>query len=403
MIRPLHLSLVCPRFEPVTAVGAEVQIKTLAALLAARGHRVEVLTTCVRDTMTWKNHYHPGLSSEGPLALRRFPVDPRPLSRHRLEIGRRIRRGESVGRADQEEWFSGLGFSSALRDHIARNAGKSDAFIFSPALAGTTWGGMSAAGESSILLPALPDLPASRLELTGEILGAAAALLAGSEEEAGLIAKVADLPRDRILLAGAACADAPEYDAERFRRRHGLEVPFLFTAGRRSPEKGVNRLVEYVATLVRSGGLDLRLVVAGEEPLELPRKAGGCVLDLHFIEDRDKADGMAAALAYCQPSSGERLALAPMEAWLARRPVLAEAGGAVTRERCRISGGGLWYRDFFEFEESVRFLLENEAEAAAMGLRGGAYVRKQWSWEDAVVDIERACRAAAHGRGAKQP
>jgi len=402
MSRPLRLSLVCPRFEPVTAVGAEVQIKVLAGLLAARGHQVEVLTTCVRDTMTWKNHYHPGLSSEGPFTLRRFPVDPRPLSRRRLEIGWRIRRGEAVGRADQEEWFSGLGFSSALCDHIARGAGKNDAFIFSPALAGTTRGGMSAAGRSSILLPALPDLPASRLELTGEILGSAAALLAGSEAEADLIAGVADIPRDRILLAGAACADAPGYDAERFRRRHGLEVPFLFTAGRRSPEKGVGRLVEYVTTLVRSGGIDLRLVVAGEEPLELPREARGCVLDLHFIDEQDKADGMAAALACCQPSRGEGLALAPMEAWLAGRPVLAEAGGAVTRERCRISGGGLWYRNVFEFEESVRFLLENEAEAAAMGLRGRAYVRSRWSWERAIVDIEGACRAARSG-GAKEP
>lgn len=403
MSRPLRLSLVSPRFEPVTAVGAEVQIKVLAGLLAARGHQVEVLTTCVRDTMTWKNHYHPGRSSVGAFTLRRFPVDPRPLSRRRLEIGWRIRRGEAVDRADQEEWYRGLGFSSALGAHIARSAGRRDAFIFSPAVAGTTWGGISAAGRSSILLPALPDIPASRLELTGKVLRSAAALLAGSEAEADLIAEAADVPRDRILFAGAACADASEYDAERFRRRHGLEVPFLFTAGRRSPEKGVGRLVEYVTALVRSGGIDLRLVVAGEHPLELSREARGCVLDLHFIEGQDKADGMAAALACCQPARAEGLALAPMEAWLAGRPVLADAGGAVTRERCRVSGGGLWYRNVFEFEESVRFLLENEDDAAAMGLRGRDYVRSRWSWEGALVAIEGACRGAARRGGAEEP
>ena len=99
MSPPLRLTLVCPRYKPVTAVGAEVQIRNLAGRLADRGHRVQVLTTCARDTMTWKNHYHPGLSSEGAFTLHRFPVDPRPLSRRRLEIGWRIRRGEAVDRA----------------------------------------------------------------------------------------------------------------------------------------------------------------------------------------------------------------------------------------------------------------------------------------------------------------
>ena len=57
----LRLALVSPRFEPVTAVGAEVQIAELAGLLSRRGHRVEILTTCIRDDRTGKNHYHPGV------------------------------------------------------------------------------------------------------------------------------------------------------------------------------------------------------------------------------------------------------------------------------------------------------------------------------------------------------
>jgi glycosyltransferase involved in cell wall biosynthesis len=397
MTRSLRLALVSPRFEPVTAVGAEVQIAKLARLMAGRGHRVEVLTTCVRDGMTGKNHYHPGRTREGPFTLRRFPADPRPLSRRRLEIERRIGRGEPVTREEQETWMRGVGFSSELRDHVARSAGDTDAFIFAPALSGTTWSGLEAAAERSLLLTALPDGPEARLETVKELLGRTPVLLAGSVTERDLL-QAAGLPPERVIIAAAACETAPEYDPGRFRRRHGLEVPFLLYAGRRTPGKGVDRLIEYVTVLVRSGGLDLRLVLTGSEKINIPPEARDLVLDLNFIEEQDKADGMAACLAFCQPSRGEGLGIAPLEAWLAGRPVLAETGGGVTRERCRASGGGLWYGNCFEFGESVRLLMKNEDLAGAMGEGGRAFVRRHHSWEDAVERIERACAGLASGK-----
>jgi glycosyltransferase involved in cell wall biosynthesis len=388
----LDLRLVTPRLEPVTDCGVEVQIEEIARRLAERGHRVEILTTCVRDDVTWKNHYSPGATAVRGMAVRRFPVDPRLITRQSIESGWRIARGEKLAPVEEEAWLRSLGFSSALRDHVARERGHADAFIFAPALAGTTLAGLpAAAGRRTLLLASLRDRPAARLGVTADLLRSASTLLAGSERERALIGTLSGVSSDRILLLGAAVAPAPEYQPERFRQRHGLEVPFLMFSGRRVPAKGVDRLLEYAAALVSDGGLDIRLVLTGAELIDIPGRVRNHVLDLHTISGQDKADGMAAALAFCQPATAEGLALAPMESWLAGRPVLAEERGAVTAERCRASGGGLRYRDAFEFEEAVRLLIEREDLAAEMGRRGKKYVEDRWSWERVITAVEEAC------------
>jgi glycosyltransferase involved in cell wall biosynthesis len=401
MSRRLRLSIVLPRLEPVTAVGTEVLARGLSHRLAARGHRVEILTTCVRDSLIWRDHYDPGVTEERGVTVRRFPVDPRRTAQRALEAGARIRRGMPVARVDQEQWLASLGSSSALRDFIARKKTHVDAFLFTPALSGTTYLGIQAAAEKSLLLPALPDLPEARIEIVAETFRRARAILASSEAEQSLLRRLYRIPPGKIRLAGLGIEPAPEYRPERFRERHGLDRPFLIFAGRRTAEKGLPRLLEYTAALVRDAGLDLRLVLMGTEVCAVPEIARDMVLDLGFLGEQDKADGLAAALALCQPSAFEGVALAPMESWLAGRPVLAEARGAVTRERCALSGGGLWYSNFFEFEEEVRLLLEREDLAHELGERGRRYAIEHGSWSRIIEGIEETCLSRSRQEGVK--
>ena len=397
MTPSLRIALVSPRFEPVTAVGAEERISRLAAGLSARGHGVEVLTTCVRDPLTWKNHYQPGRSDEGSFAVSRFPVDPRRVSRRFLQAAARIGRGTAVDREEEDAWAAGLGFSSALVKYLADEGGDIDAFVFAPLLCGTTFGGLRSVASRSLLIPALPDGPETRLAVVRETLAAAGAILAGSGTERDLIADLARLPGERIIVGASGVDPVAQYDPEGFRRRHGIEVPFLITTGRRTKEKGVPRLVEYAASAFRNGGIDFRLVLTGEETIPLPERAADCVLDLHFLGEQDRADGLAAALAFCQPSAAEALALSPLESWLAGRPVMTDARGAVTRERCGRSGGGLWYGDALEFEETVKILLEDEGRAAAMGMKGRDFVLSSWPWQRTLKAVEEACLSLAGG------
>lgn len=390
----LRLAVVSPRFEPVTAVGAEVQAAGFARRLANRGHTVELLTTCARDLVTWKNHYAPGLYSDGAFPVRRFPLDPRSQRRRRTETGWRLERGETPAVEEQADWIRSRGWSSELTGYLAEHGSRYDAFIVAPAVSGTVWALPESVLKRSLLLAALPEGPKGELPILAERYSRVAAFLAGSVAERGRAADLLGLPQERIVMAAAPVADA-ERDGDAFRRRHGLEVPFLFCTGRRSRRKGTARLIEYVRLLVRREDVDLRLVLAGEDEVEIPADARDFVVDLHFIDDRDRNDGYAAALACCQPSREEGLGLSPLEGWLAGRPVLADAAGGVTAERCRTSGGGIVYAGWHEFAEAVLLMMREPETAAAAGRRGREFVLAEWSWERCLAEVEAACGAIA--------
>ena len=73
------VAIVTPWFGAELTGGAEQQAFQIATRLAARGHNIEVLTTCNRSFHSdWSiNHYSAGATHEHGLTIRRFPVDPR--------------------------------------------------------------------------------------------------------------------------------------------------------------------------------------------------------------------------------------------------------------------------------------------------------------------------------------
>jgi hypothetical protein len=73
------LAIITPWFGKNLKGGAEQQAWQVATRLAARGHTVEVLTTCCRSFQDdWAvNHLKAGLSQEEGVKIRRFRVDRR--------------------------------------------------------------------------------------------------------------------------------------------------------------------------------------------------------------------------------------------------------------------------------------------------------------------------------------
>ena len=103
------------------------------------------------------------------------------------------------------------------------------------------------------------------------------------------------------------------------------------------------------------------------------------VLDLGYLETQDKYNAMAAALALCQPALETVFPQAVMECWLCGRPVLVNSRCAVTRSFAVQSNGGLYFRDYFEFEGAVKYLLSHEKEATEMGQNGCNFVQSYYS------------------------
>lgn len=73
----MRVAFVVPRYGDGIGGGAETLTRGLAERLAATGTAVEVLTTCARDHLTWKNVLPPGVSPEHGLTVRRFLVKAR--------------------------------------------------------------------------------------------------------------------------------------------------------------------------------------------------------------------------------------------------------------------------------------------------------------------------------------
>jgi glycosyltransferase involved in cell wall biosynthesis len=56
------------------------------------------------------------------------------------------------------------------------------------------------------------------------------------------------------------------------------------------------------------------------------------------------------------------------------------AAGEVLPFHCRKSNGGLWFRNYPEFEESLMLLFSKPELRSAMGQAGRHYVRESYSW-----------------------
>ena len=109
------------------------------------------------------------------------------------------------------------------------------------------------------------------------------------------------------------------------------------------------------------------------------------IIDLGYVPIQDKYDAYGAAAVFCQPSKNESFSIVIMESWLCERPVLVCEDCAVTKNFVKETNGGLYFKNYFDFEGALRYLLEHEEIAAAMGRNGRAYVKENFAW-DVVVD-----------------
>ena len=90
----MKLAVVVQRYGADISGGAELHARYIAERLA-RHAEVDVLTTCARDYITWRNELPEGIETVNGLRVRRFPVArPRDVN----DFGRRSRVVSSVNR-----------------------------------------------------------------------------------------------------------------------------------------------------------------------------------------------------------------------------------------------------------------------------------------------------------------
>jgi glycosyltransferase involved in cell wall biosynthesis len=367
-----------PRYGPDVVGGAETLVRGLAEHLAELGTAVEVLTTCARDHLSWKNVLPPGTTRETGVLVRRFPVRARDTRRHGW-LQQRILRGARLRPKEEARWAEESVGSAELFDHLAGRHGDYDLVCFAPYLFGTTLLGVPLVPGRAALIPCLHDEPFAHLGVVREAFRACRGFIFNSAPEAALADKLFGIGDRPAGVVGLGFDPAPPADAAAFRRRHGLEGPLLVYLGRKETGKNVPLLIQYALRYRAVRRSDLTLVLAGDGPVTAPPGTPG-VRDLGYLDVAAKAAAYAAATIVCQPSVNESFSIVLMEAWLAGTPVLVHAGCPVTTHHVVQAGGGLAFEDFYEFAEALDLLLGDPPRRAQLGRQGRAYVETVYSW-----------------------
>jgi len=199
-------------------------------------------------------------------------------------------------------------------------------------------------------------------------------------------------------------------DTEHFRP---LEVPkenMVLSAGSITPMKGNELIIEglaHVPEKMRPSAVLASHAGNAEERHFLENLAADRGVDLVFRDLNDNgllvklynAAIMTAYTPYLEP-----LGLVPLESMACGTPVVGVREGGVRETIMDGQTGILINRIPEEFGQAVQTLLEDRRLANQYGEQGREYVRKQWSWEKAVQELEaRLVQAADHNNELQQP
>jgi hypothetical protein len=274
--------------------------------------------------------------------------------------------------------------SVELVDHLRAHADDYAAVTCAPYLFGTTYWGMAALPERTLIVPCMHDEPAARFRVMREMLEGAAGIFWNTVAEGDFARDTLSLvnPYERVVGYGFD-TDVPPGDGAAFRARHGLPDTILLYSGRIEGGKNVPLLLDYFTRYKDEHPGDLTLVLTGTGDIVLPPRPD--VVAVGMLPEAELPHAFAAARALCQPSLNESFSIVMMEAWLQQRPVLVHAASAVTSGHVHASGGGLTFADYASFAAALHQIIGNVGYAAELGQRGRAYVQREYAW-DVVLD-----------------
>lgn len=383
-----NIAFVAPRYNAGSAGGAEVLCQHIAEHAAKLGMQVTALTTCVQNNYTWQNHFPEGTHTHNGVTVRRFKVRTNRNTGEHARIETAINAKKPVSLEDQKTWLREGVFSPGLLECIKAEKDNFDAFIFVPYLFGTSYFGVLEVADKAVLIPCLHDEPFAYLEVFKQMFDAAKGVLFNAYPEQLLAQRLYSTPEGKAAVVGMGIDEQPDVNAQRFCEKFNINDPFIFYAGRREGGKNTPLLIEYFRIMKKNTASKLKLVLAGSGKIHVTDDPD--VIDIGFVSEQEKHDAMAAATVFCQPSNNESFSIVIMEAWLAGTPALVSADCAVTRHHCELGQGGLYFSGYYEFEECVRALEQNQQLNQALAQNGAAYIRSTYSWDSIIDKFQKA-------------
>jgi glycosyltransferase involved in cell wall biosynthesis len=404
----VRLAFVVQRYGADVVGGAERAAREIATRLAARGHDLEVVTSCAVSYVDWADAYPPGVVDDDGVRVHRLPVR---TARDPLLFGPLNARVPGGNRQTalhvQRDWLRMQGPElDGLDDWLRARAGDFDAIAFLTYLYWPTVTGLRAvAGVTpTVLHPFAHDEPPFYLSVFESPFHLADGYAFLTEEEEALVRR-----RFRIVGPSVVTGLGTELEGEpasgavgALRRRLGLgDRPYLLFVGRVDASKGAVELVDFYGAYRRRHADAPPLVVVGDPVTPLPRTRD--VIVAGSVDEATKNAAIAGCAAFLVPSYFESFSIVLIEAWARARPALVQARCDVLVGQARRSGGAIPYRGFAEFEAALERVLGDQGLARSLGEAGRNYVEARYRW-DAILDrYEGLLTEVIGARAAVQP
>jgi glycosyltransferase involved in cell wall biosynthesis len=397
----MHIVALTHLFHPARG-GTEISLKEWAKTLAAKGHRLTVITSNQIALEDFR------LPRPNPFLAREEVLEGIHIRRLALGKGRRwvlaktaalalrspIPRGERL-------WFrchvphlpNMIGEAAALRPDLLY------AVPFPTATAYYAWAAARRVGCPWVLQPHLHfrDINPSLARILRWIAPKATAILTNTEKEkAFLVGLGVDEAKIHVTAQGVDLSALGKGDGRRMREALGLTgKKVLLFLGRKVEHKGWDTLLSAMPWIWREQP-ETALILAGQsspyfqERFTLnPSAKDPRVVNLDDFPEKDKADLLAACDVLVLPSQAESFGVVFLEAWSQGKPVIGARIPAV-EEMIHEGRDGLLvpYGDPKALAEKVLILLRDPELRRALGERGKEKVKERYGVERISAGLE---------------
>lgn len=395
-IKKMKLAFVVQRYGLEVNGGAEHSCRLTVEHLS-KYHDIEVLTTCAKDYMTWKNEYKEGETRINNILVRRFKVDKERNIKKFNDFTEHILKNLHSD-LDEQKWIEDQGpYVPKMLDYIDSHKNEYDFFIFFTFRYYHSFFGLPLVKDKSILVPTAENDFTLDFRITKTLFSLPKYLIYHTEEEKDLI----DLKFRNENISSDVIGvgiDVPEkINPEDFKKKYNINN-FIIYLGRIDESKGCKELFNYFINYKKAEKQsDIKLVLLGKAVMKVPNHPD--IISLGFVSEQDKFNGLKAAKLLIMPSRYESFSMVTMESWLCNNAVLVNGNCEVLKGHCIKSNGGLYYTNYEEFRECLNLLLHNSMLRARMGMNGRQYVEENYGWDvverkylDLLALLKRDCR-----------
>ena len=373
-----RIAFVVQRYGIEVNGGAELHCRQLAEHMSDR-YETEIITTKAIDYVTWQDEYEHDVEIINGLTVRRFSVNEPRNNKEFNKLSEKVLQCNS-SKEEEELWMKKQGPYSEDLIHFLREHKKDyDVFIFFTYLYYTTYFGLKEVFDKAILIPTAHDETPIYLNIFNDMFKLPRGIFYNTKEEKQFVEQkfhIRNITNNNG--DGGVGVEVPGIvSANSFLQKYGIEE-FILYIGRIDEHKGCKEMFRYFSEYKKRNNNNVKLILMGKEVIEVPKSKD--IISLGFVSDEDKFNGLAACKCLLLPSQFESLSMVVLEAMKVERPVLINGKCEVVKGHCVRSNGGLYYKDYYEFEGCLNYMLEHKEVCSIMGKNGAKYVDENYQW-----------------------